>query len=113
MADVLNKMDFSCQSCIYQGFIISDVHKCTFLNFTFPLKGGCSYYKSKCHEGNHTVKEQKPDKWKSYGSAKCTTCNKYLGWYCPGNPKRFCEYDEENDPNLDCCIHCGAPEERK
>lgn len=51
-----------------------------------------------------------PDNWNdgSY-SVFCAICDKEFGWYCPKNPKGYCEYPEENDT----CIHCGEPDERK
>jgi len=43
----------------------------------------------------------------------CLICEKAGGWYCPKNPTMQCEYDFDEDPLGDSCIHCGAPDERK
>jgi len=51
--------------------------------------------------------------WSLSTSVCCVTCGKYGGWYCPVNPARRCEYDFDEDPLGDSCIHCGAPDERK
>lgn len=40
--------------------------------------------------------------------AVCIKCSKDLGWYCQVSPKHFCEYADD-----ECCVHCGAPEERQ
>lgn len=40
--------------------------------------------------------------------AVCIKCSKDLGWYCNVSPKHYCEYTDD-----ECCIHCGAPEERQ
>lgn len=45
--------------------------------------------------------------------AVCEKCQADLGWWCPINPKHYCEYNEEEDPCRDFCIHCDNPEERK
>lgn len=42
------------------------------------------------------------------GSAICINCSKDFGWYCQISTKHFCEYTDD-----ECCIHCGAPEERQ
>ena len=42
------------------------------------------------------------------GSAICIKCSKDFGWYCQISTKHFCEYEGD-----ECCIHCGAPEERQ
>lgn len=54
----------------------------------------------------------KKDKWRSDG-AHCAGCGKSLGWYCPKAPQHFCEYNDDEDPIHDYCLHCGFPEERK
>lgn len=41
--------------------------------------------------------------------AECIKCSKDLGWYCQLSPKFYCEYTDDDE----CCIHCGAPEERQ
>lgn len=41
--------------------------------------------------------------------AECIKCSKDLGWYCQVSPKFYCEYTDDDE----CCIHCGAPEERQ
>lgn len=41
--------------------------------------------------------------------AVCIKCSKDLGWYCNVSPKHYCEYTDDDE----CCIHCGAPEERQ
>ena len=43
-------------------------------------------------------------------SVSCAVCGKDFGWYCPVNPKGYCEYTENSHGN---CIHCHIPEERK
>lgn len=40
--------------------------------------------------------------------ATCSNCGKDLGWYCHISQKHYCEYTDD-----ECCIHCGAPEERQ
>lgn len=42
------------------------------------------------------------------GGATCSKCGKDLGWFCNISSKHFCEYEGD-----ECCIHCGAPEERQ
>lgn len=42
--------------------------------------------------------------------ASCAVCGVDLGWYCPVNPKGYCEYDE-SDPYG--CKFCHEPDERK
>ena len=42
-------------------------------------------------------------------SAVCVKCNYDLGWYCYISPKSYCEYTGDDE----CCVHCGAPEERQ
>ena len=51
---------------------------------------------------NHQVSHDQDD------SAICVTCGCDLGWYCYISPKSYCEYTDD-----ECCIHCGAPEERQ
>lgn len=46
-----------------------------------------------------------------YG-VSCAVCGEDLGWYCPVNPKGYCEYGEGDHCNDDC-IHCHQPDERK
>ena len=41
--------------------------------------------------------------------AVCGKCKKDFGWFCQISPKHFCEYGDDGE----CCIHCGAPEERQ
>lgn len=53
--------------------------------------------------------EGRDDKWNDgCYSASCAVCGEDFGWYCPVNPKKYCEYDRSGD-----CIYCHAPEERK
>jgi hypothetical protein len=49
------------------------------------------------------------DEPKDHDSARCWICNKDFGWYCKNSPTKFCKY--END--IDSCIYCCQPEERK
>lgn len=35
------------------------------------------------------------------------------GHDCDGSPTGFCCYDADEDPNLDECLFCGQPDERK
>ena len=53
-----------------------------------------------------------PDKWNGgCYSMFCAICDKEFGWYCPVNPKQYCEYDYQK--RGENCIHCGVPSERK
>lgn len=54
-------------------------------------------------------REQKVVLIESEYSASCEICGVEFGWYCPVNPKRYCEYGEDDE----ICIHCGEPDERK
>lgn len=45
-------------------------------------------------------------------SVSCAVCGEGLGWYCPVNPKGYCEYGKDDHCNDDC-IHCHQPDERK
>jgi hypothetical protein len=47
-----------------------------------------------------------------YGTARCSKCNTFGGWYCPQSPTHVCSY-EDDDACRDHCIFCGDPEERK
>ena len=44
----------------------------------------------------------------------CQICDKDFGWFCPTNPKGYCEYKTPNieyySPN---CVFCGISSERK
>jgi hypothetical protein len=60
--------------------------------YTKALQNGC----------NHIIVED------DCGSAVCGKCDKDFGWYCQIATKHFCEYEGD-----ECCIHCGAPEERQ
>ncbi len=42
-------------------------------------------------------------------SASCSICGVDLGWWCPENPKGYCEYDDKSEN----CIFCHQPDERK
>jgi len=88
------------------------------------------------------MKKDKPDsflgEYPNWGSATCETCGKRYDWYCPDSPDHTCHYfsfpgyaminyvklidgthhalPKEHDPNseqIDQCIFCGEPEERK
>ena len=51
-----------------------------------------------------------------HGTGDCPDCGfRTKGWFCKTSPTKECDYyDEENDEyNEDCCIYCGAPDERK
>jgi hypothetical protein len=61
----------------------------------------------------HIVKEKAQDKYGSFGFAFCQGCGVHLGWYCPVSPERYCEYDDNEDPCHDDCLHCHQPDERK
>jgi hypothetical protein len=39
----------------------------------------------------------------------CQICDKEFGWFCPKNPKGYCEYDNHGY----ACIHCHISDERK
>jgi hypothetical protein len=53
-----------------------------------------------------------PDNWNDgCFSVHCAICDKDFGWYCPVNPKHYCEYDYKK--NGENCIHCHVPSERK
>lgn len=46
--------------------------------------------------------------------AVCTKCGYYAdSWYCPASTTHLCQYDNDEDPAHDNCVHCGQPEERK
>ncbi len=45
-------------------------------------------------------------------SASCCLCGVDLGWWCPKNPKGYCEY-EPFPSNHYGCKFCGQPDERK
>ena len=45
--------------------------------------------------------------------AVCGVCQEQVGWWCPGSKPGVCEYNDEEDPAHDQCLHCGHPEERK
>lgn len=45
----------------------------------------------------------------SEDSVSCAVCGVGFGWFCPSNPKQYCEYGEHGED----CIHCGQPSERK
>lgn len=51
--------------------------------------------------------------WNFCSGAYCAICEKDFGWYCLVSPKHYCEYNREEDPMCDSCIHCGMPDERK
>jgi len=34
-------------------------------------------------------------------------------WDCDKSPIGYCVYDKIEDPACDCCVFCGAPDERK
>ena len=34
-------------------------------------------------------------------------------WDCKESPHLYCEYDDDEDPAHDSCVHCGDPYERK
>lgn len=40
---------------------------------------------------------------------RCDTCGHDFGWYCPANPKGYCEYDDGDEH----CRYCDQPSERK
>jgi len=42
----------------------------------------------------------------------CQDCDTEFGWFCPVNPKGYCEYDE-NGRGSDDCIFCHQSSERK
>jgi hypothetical protein len=44
-------------------------------------------------------------------SIYCQDCDTEMGWFCPVNPKGYCEYDWEKTGEN--CIFCHIPEERK
>jgi hypothetical protein len=52
------------------------------------------------------------EKWFSSGGA-CIICSENHDWWCPKSDDGICEFDSENDPSHDFCLHCGQPEERK
>ena len=64
----------------------------------------------------HTWVASEPRRQEIDGSsrAKCSQCgfNAKL-WYCPSSPTHLCDYDFDEDPCADSCLHCGQPEERK
>ena len=41
--------------------------------------------------------------------ASCAICGGDLGWYCPVNPKGYCEYNNDSEN----CIFCHQPDGRK
>lgn len=43
------------------------------------------------------------------GSTSCAVCGEDLGWFCPANPKGYCEYEGRSED----CKFCGIPSERK
>jgi len=43
----------------------------------------------------------------------CVVCGEDLGWFCPKSETKLCEYNDDEDPAHDHCLHCGHPEERK
>ena len=52
--------------------------------------------------------------WEICSHAFCLVCGESSArWYCVKSPTNICEYDEDEDPALDTCIHCGDPDERK
>lgn len=78
------------------------------------------------------------DNYFGEGYAWCEVCGEHFGWYCPKSPDHGCHYfsdngivtlndgttmqcppDEDGEPYSgdyetdDCCIFCGAPNERK
>tara|TARA_B100001778_G_scaffold330827_1_gene334022 strand:- start:38991 stop:39323 length:333 start_codon:yes stop_codon:yes gene_type:complete len=79
--------------------------------------------------------EHRIRRFNSSSSAQCDVCGTHFGWFCPKSPDSVCHYEtnEESmieliDGNLskpgahwngqkyetdDCCVFCGAPEERK
>jgi hypothetical protein len=84
----------------------------------------------------HEIKIPSARDLKHYsGSAICIICGEDFGWYCPKSPDHICYYrsesdgwtvilrngtkvtlNEHSDPEYqtdDCCLFCGAPEERK
>jgi len=51
---------------------------------------------------------------KKYNSAVCVLCGKNGGWWCPGSNNHLCWYiNDGGKVNMDSCIYCGDPEERK
>lgn len=62
----------------------------------------CDSERKLCERGEHRIVED------DCGSAICVKCNKDFGWYCQISTTHFCEYEGD-----ECCIHCGAPEERQ
>lgn len=88
------------------------------------------------HAIGYTIDHQFGD---DEGDAYCVICEKHFGHYCPESPDHTCHYytvldgkiklftgeiidppvgadGEPHDPDYetsDCCIFCGAPEERK
>lgn len=87
---------------------------------------------------HETIKE--PKRKDDSPSAQCDDCSASLGWYCNESPDKTCYYYSSENPlnankrvvqlrngtvhNLesnhsyeyetdDCCLFCGAPEERK
>jgi hypothetical protein len=62
-----------------------------------------------CKKKGHIVKKRITEKGYETGGCFCSVCGENLGWYCPKNPKQYCEYDGKTEE----CIYCGEPEERK
>jgi len=52
------------------------------------------------------------NEWLADCGAKCFICNKQAEWYCLQSPTNVCLYNDD-DWNMDSCIYCGQPDERK
>lgn len=64
-----------------------------------------------CYKNGHTLDQEKKE---AEHFASCEACQKIIGWWCREDaPHGICEYNEENDPCHDNCLHCHEPEERK
>jgi hypothetical protein len=52
--------------------------------------------------------------WEIISHAFCLVCGEHSSrWYCTVSPTHVCDYDSQQDPAWDDCIHCHQPDERK
>lgn len=66
--------------------------------------------KDECNHSSISISARRKDDGNlSFLGMRCDTCRHDFGWYCPANPKGYCEYEDSSE----YCIYCDAPSERK
>jgi hypothetical protein len=71
-----------------------------------------SFRESKAVQTYNPRKLQLGEPWESV-HMYCQICDKDFGWYCPKNPKGYCEYYCEAGGYGEECVFCHKPDERK